>query len=186
MNKQPGIGTQEPVKKTARDRDPSTRGDEREVQGESVDIRHAELVHKERENTQMKSSTATWVKEASKSETHVGSCAVSNEECSGTTRYPTTRPLMEETIRSTLSSPKQAVEAMTTAIERAGENREKENAVFQVDVREQKDAQIQYIGRVVAPMASSSSKVTASPTQQKALIDHWSVDIFALRTSHRC
>ena len=36
---------------------------------------------------------------------------------------------------------------MTTAIERAGENREK--AVFQVEVREQKDAQIQYIDRVV-------------------------------------
>ena len=41
---------------------------------------------------------------------------------------------MEETMRSTLSSPKQAVKAMTTAIEGAGENREKENAVFQVEV----------------------------------------------------
>ena len=60
-----------------------------------------------------------------------------------------TRPLMEETMRSTLSSPKQALKAMTTAIEGAGENREKENAVFQVEVREQKDAQIQYIDRVV-------------------------------------
>ena len=35
-------------------------------------------------------------------------------------------------------------------------------------------------------MQSSSLEVTASPTQQKALIDHWSVDIFAVRTSHRC
>ena len=52
-------------------------------------------------------------------------------------------------MRSTLSSPKQAVKAMTTAIERAGEKREKENAVFQVEVGEQKDAQIQYIDRVV-------------------------------------
>ena len=33
--KQPGNGTQEPMKKTGRDRDPRTRGDEREVQGES-------------------------------------------------------------------------------------------------------------------------------------------------------
>ena len=52
-------------------------------------------------------------------------------------------------MRSTLSSPKQAVKAMTTAIERAGENWKKENAVFQVGVREQKDAQIQYIDSVV-------------------------------------
>ena len=52
---------------------------------------------------------------------------------------------MEETMRS----PKQAVKAVTTAIERAGENWEKENAVFQVEVREQKDAQIQYVVRVV-------------------------------------
>lgn len=36
----------------------------------------------------------------------------------------------------------EAVEEMTTAIKRAGENREKENAAFQVEVREQKDAQV--------------------------------------------
>ena len=35
---QPGIGTQEPKKKTPRDRDPRTRGDEREMQ-ESVETR---------------------------------------------------------------------------------------------------------------------------------------------------
>ena len=34
--------------------------------------------------------------------------------------------------------PKQAVKAMTTAIERAGENREKESAVFQFEIREHK------------------------------------------------
>ena len=38
---------------------------------------------------------------------------------------------------------------MTTAIELAGENREKENAGFWVEVREQKDAKIQDIDRVV-------------------------------------
>ena len=43
----------------------------------------------------------------------------------------------------------QAVEAMTIAIERAGENGWKEKAVFQVEVGEQKDAQIQHIDRVV-------------------------------------
>ena len=123
--------------------------EKREVQGESVDNRHAKLVHRNRWNAQTRSSAATWLKEASMSETHVGSCSVSNEECSGTSRWPVTRPLMEETMRSTLSSPKQAVKAMTTAIERAGENRETENAVFQVEVREQKDAQIQHIDRVV-------------------------------------
>ena len=63
---------------TAKDQDPRTRGDEREVQSESVDIRHAELVHKEKWNTQTKSSAATWVKKASKSETYVGSSLVSD------------------------------------------------------------------------------------------------------------
>ena len=80
------------------------------MQGESVDNRHAELAQRNRSNAQTKSSAATWVKEASKSETHVGSCSVSNEECSGTTRCPVTRPLMEETMRSTLSSLKQYAE----------------------------------------------------------------------------
>ena len=122
--KHPGDGTQEPMKKTARDRDPRTReqtardrdprtrGEEREVQGESVEIRHAELVHKERWNTQTKSPAAASVREASKSEAHVGSCSVSYEECSGTTRCPVTRPLMEETVRSTLSSPSQPRESV--------------------------------------------------------------------------
>ena len=44
-------------------------------------------------------------------EKHVGSCSVSNEEYSGTSRYPVTRPLMEETMRSTLSSLEQARES---------------------------------------------------------------------------
>ena len=58
---------------------------ERKVQDESVDIRHGELVHRHRNrwNAQTKSSAASWVEEASKSETHVGSCSVSNEECNG-------------------------------------------------------------------------------------------------------
>ena len=51
--------------------------EEREVQDESVDNRHAKLVHRNRWNAQTRSSAATWVKEASKSETHVGSCSVS-------------------------------------------------------------------------------------------------------------
>ena len=66
-----------------------------------------------------------------------------------TSGHSVTRPLMEETMCSTLYSPKHAVKAMTIAIERAGENQEKENAGFWVEVREEKDAQIQYIDRVV-------------------------------------
>jgi len=79
--KRPVNGTQEPMKKTARDRDSRTheqtardrdhrtRGDERKVQGESADIRHAELVHKEMEYAD-EIICSHLVKEASKSETH--------------------------------------------------------------------------------------------------------------------
>ena len=48
--------------------------EEREVQDESADIGHGKLAHINRWNAQTKSSAATWVEEASKSETHVGSC----------------------------------------------------------------------------------------------------------------
>ena len=76
--KKPGNGTQEPVNKqdrerdprtreqTARDRDPTNREEEREVQGESVDIRHAELAQRNRSNAQTKSSAAIWIRKASK------------------------------------------------------------------------------------------------------------------------
>ena len=76
--KQPRNGTQEPKKKTARDReprtreptardrDPRTREEEREVQGESVDIRHAELAQRNRSNAQTKSGAAIWIRKASK------------------------------------------------------------------------------------------------------------------------
>ena len=46
--------------------------DEREVQDENVDNRHAKLTHRNRWNAQTKSSAATWVEEASKSETQRG------------------------------------------------------------------------------------------------------------------
>ena len=54
--------------------------DEREVQDENVDIRHGELVHRDRNrwNAQTRSSAATWVREASKSGTHVASCSDSS------------------------------------------------------------------------------------------------------------
>ena len=44
--KQPGNGTQELMKKRAREWDPRTRGDEREVLCESVDKRPAALAHR--------------------------------------------------------------------------------------------------------------------------------------------
>ena len=65
--------------------------EEREVQDES-DIRHGELVHRHRNkwDAQPISSAAAWVEEASKSETHVGSCSVSNEECKGLSKQVVT------------------------------------------------------------------------------------------------
>ena len=39
--------------------------------------------HRNRWNAQTKSSADTWVEEAYKSETHLGSSSVSNEECNG-------------------------------------------------------------------------------------------------------
>ena len=81
------------------DRDPRTREKEREVQGEKrrtcakKQIERADEIvcgHLDQESIQV--------------EKHVGSCSVSNEEYSGSSRYPVTRPLMEETMRSTLSS----------------------------------------------------------------------------------
>ena len=68
--KQTWNGTQEPMKQTAsewdprtreqtaRDRDPRTRGDEREVHGESVDNRHAELAHRDRNKWNAQTRTA--------------------------------------------------------------------------------------------------------------------------------
>ena len=46
--------------------------DEREVQDENADIRHAELAQRTRSNAQMKSSAATWVEES-----HITSCGSS-------------------------------------------------------------------------------------------------------------
>ena len=72
------------------------------MQGESVHIRQAKFLQRNRLNAQTKLSAVTWTRETTKSETHVGSCSVSNEECSGTSRCLVTRRLMEETMRSTL------------------------------------------------------------------------------------
>ena len=85
--------------------------EEREVQGESVDVRHAKLMHRNRGNAQAKPSAVTWVREKSKSEACAASCSHSNRAFNLTGEYPVTRPLMEETMRSTLSSPKQARES---------------------------------------------------------------------------
>ena len=55
-----------------------------------------------------RSSAATWVREASKSETRVGSCSVSNVAFSRTARCPVTS--LEESMSSTPSSLEQAQE----------------------------------------------------------------------------
>ena len=54
-----------------------------------------------------RSSAVTWVRQASKSETHVGSCSMSNVARSLTGKCPVSRLSVEETMYSTLSSPKQ-------------------------------------------------------------------------------
>ena len=72
------------------------------MHGESVHVRQAKFVQRNRLNAQTKLSAVTWTRETTKSETHVGRCSVSNEECSGTSRCLVTRRLMEETMRSTL------------------------------------------------------------------------------------
>jgi len=67
--------------------------------------------------------------------------------------------------RSEIEALHQAVKAMTTAIERAGENREKENAVFQVEVREQKDAQV-----VLKKALDVLVKVFGAPSRDTSLV----------------
>ena len=54
-----------------------------------------------------RSSADTWVRQASSSETHVGSCSVSNFTCSLTGECPVSRSSVEDMMYSTLSSPKQ-------------------------------------------------------------------------------
>ena len=72
------------------------------MEGKSVHVRQAKFVQRNRLNAQTKSSAVTWTRETTKSETHVGSRSVSNEECSGTSICLVTRRPMEETMRSTL------------------------------------------------------------------------------------
>ena len=150
--KQPGNGTQEPTKKTARDRDPRTVN-------KQPGIGTPELAQRNRSNAQTTSSAATWARKASKSEVCVcvlrvvsiradielenaGEWKWTAKETDWSTTPPTlkptrshsegrwtsetndtsptnetggnstTRPMMEETERPTLSSPKQARESM--------------------------------------------------------------------------
>ena len=54
-----------------------------------------------------RSSADTWVRQAFSSEAHVGSCSVSNVARSLTGECAVSRPLVDDTMHSTLSSPKQ-------------------------------------------------------------------------------
>ena len=57
-----------------------------------------------------RSSAATWDSQASKSETRLGSCSVSNVAFNETARCPVTRPSLEEAMSSTPSSAEHAEE----------------------------------------------------------------------------